>query len=193
MKRSRQQSLAEFGVSPMVSRGYKSPYIPKKSTQTTLDRNRHALECATVGIVGSRSFVDEERGVRIMRNFVDWLSRDRSIIIDRVASGGAVGVDSIAVAFAKTEDIPCTEFLPDSAVRSPDRYYQRNQLIVDASDILLAVWDEESRGTLDTVKRAKRKGIPVFVYNFKNPGLFWEEYVPKKEERKKLRKKEVKK
>jgi hypothetical protein len=45
-------------------------------------------------------------------------------------------------------------------------YYLRNQDVVDAADELLAFQVNASRGTQDTVDRARQKGIPVEVFAY---------------------------
>jgi len=45
-------------------------------------------------------------------------------------------------------------------------YYLRNQDVVDAADELLAFQVNASRGTQDTMDRARLKGIPVTVFAF---------------------------
>ncbi|MDD4937536.1 MAG: hypothetical protein PHX34_00740 [Candidatus Shapirobacteria bacterium] len=47
-----------------------------------------------------------------------------------------------------------------------ETYYQRNSEVVKASDELLAFQVNESRGTQDTIDKAKRKGIPVKVFSY---------------------------
>lgn len=49
--------------------------------------------------------------------------------------------------------------------------YTRNQAIVDTSDVLIAILMGKKGGTWDTVKRAMKKGIPVFVNV--NPSRGW--------------------
>jgi hypothetical protein len=45
-----------------------------------------------------------------------------------------------------------------------DRYYARNQRIVDDSDLIVAfVAPDRTGGTEDTIRRAKRAGKPVEV------------------------------
>jgi hypothetical protein len=44
--------------------------------------------------------------------------------------------------------------------------YRRNQLVVDDSEMLIALINDEKGGTWDTVKRALKKGIPV-VANYR--------------------------
>ena len=43
---------------------------------------------------------------------------------------------------------------------------ERNKLIVDNCDCLLALWDGASRGTKYTIDLAVRKGKPVKIYNY---------------------------
>ncbi len=40
----------------------------------------------------------------------------------------------------------------------------RNQEMIDRADVLLAFPLAKSRGTIDTIRRAKRKGIHVYIY-----------------------------
>jgi predicted Rossmann fold nucleotide-binding protein DprA/Smf involved in DNA uptake len=64
-----------------------------------------------------------------------------------------------------------------SLVEHPDRpqvvdvttYYLRNQDVVDAADELLAFQVNASRGTQDTVDKARQKGIPVEVFTYQAP------------------------
>jgi len=46
----------------------------------------------------------------------------------------------------------------------PKNFFERNTLIAEASDILVAFCFEESKGTLDTVKKARKIGKSVIVY-----------------------------
>jgi hypothetical protein len=48
-------------------------------------------------------------------------------------------------------------------------YYLRNQDVVDVADELLAFQVNASRGTQDTVDRARLKGIPVVVFDYTEP------------------------
>jgi hypothetical protein len=46
-------------------------------------------------------------------------------------------------------------------------YYERNQAVVDASDELIAFQVNNSKGTQDTIDKAKEKGIPVTIHSYK--------------------------
>lgn len=48
-------------------------------------------------------------------------------------------------------------------------YYLRNQDVVEVADELLAFQVNASRGTQDTVNRARLKGIPVAIFTYETP------------------------
>ncbi len=87
-----------------------------------------------------------------------------------IVSGGAKGVDSIAAAFAKRHKLELIVFKPEY-----DKYpgkiapLKRNVQIVEACDMLLAIWDGESRGTKYTIDKAKEMGKPVHIEYFTPP------------------------
>lgn len=77
----------------------------------------------------------------------------------------AKGADTLARKFAALNKIPLMEFLPDYERYGRGTPLQRNTLIVQNADYVLAFVTPSSRGTLDTIKKAKRKGIVVKVVN----------------------------
>ena len=84
-----------------------------------------------------------------------------------VVSGGARGVDTIAARAAEAAGLQSTVLSPDRE-KYPGKlifraYMERNRAIVDACDLLLAVWDGKSRGTSYTIGYARKQGKPVFV------------------------------
>ncbi|MEK7168534.1 MAG: hypothetical protein AAB778_00805, partial [Patescibacteria group bacterium] len=56
---------------------------------------------------------------------------------------------------------------PHNTIMNTAKYFERNQLIVDASDELIAFQVNESKGTQDTIDKARAKGIPVTVFSYK--------------------------
>ena len=85
-----------------------------------------------------------------------------------VVSGGALGVDSVAEKEAERRGLRTEIYRVDpegvsSRGEFAQRAHARNQLIVDASDMLVAFWDGHSRGTLDSIKRAQRAGKRIEV------------------------------
>ena len=90
------------------------------------------------------------------------------------------GVDSIAEAYAKKNKLELIVFKPEY-----DKYpgkiapLKRNDQIVEACDMLLAIWDGESRGTMYTVKKAQQMGKPVRVETVKPKLDRWDEILKK--------------
>ena len=81
-----------------------------------------------------------------------------------IVSGGARGVDRQAVAAGnafgfRTHTIPA---LWNTYGKRAG--FIRNQLLVDTCQMVVAFWDLESRGTLDTIRKALRAHRPVWVF-----------------------------
>ena len=87
--------------------------------------------------------------------------------ITKVITGGARGIDSIAFQTAESAGIRNLQFLPDRK-KFPGKmilkaFQERNRLIVDTCDLLLAVWDGKSRGTENTLAYARKVNKPAFL------------------------------
>ena len=109
-----------------------------------------------VGVVGCRNFTDYNYLSRVLDLFV------KKFDITKIISGGALGADSMAIKYAKEKGLAWKEYLPNKKHGFPAALFIRNQLIVDDSEILIAFWDRESTGTLDSIKKAKKKKIMVY-------------------------------
>lgn len=119
-----------------------------------------------IGIVGSRTFPQ--------LNLVSWFIRDLPLGVT-IVSGGAQGVDGAAVEYAKRRGMETREHLPDTSGckarhEFTERFYARNQKIVDDCDLLVAFTEKDSGGTWDTIKRARRAGKPLKIVR---PSLFF--------------------
>ena len=82
---------------------------------------------------------------------------------DEIVSGGAVGVDRCAAAYAKGNGLVLTEFLPQY-----DRYGRaapivRNKEIVNYADKVIVFWNGTSKGALSVIKYAQKIGKPCEV------------------------------
>lgn len=101
--------------------------------------------------------------------------------VTEVVSGGARGVDSIAIAWAKRHNIPYKIFkakwddldAPGAVVDvhpTFDGFYnkiagiQRNHEMGDYAEALVAIWDGKSSGTRDMIEYMKKLGKKVYVY-----------------------------
>lgn len=85
-----------------------------------------------------------------------------------MVSGGARGADRFAARAAREAGFRVTEFFPDKKHPVPARFFARNQEIVDASDALVVFsittdGITPSRGSSDSIRKARKKGIPVIV------------------------------
>ena len=81
-----------------------------------------------------------------------------------IVSGGAKGIDECAKAYAENAGLKYTEFLPEYSLHSRRAPIERNKLIVEYSDTVIAFWDGKSRGTLFVIKYAKKMNKPIYIY-----------------------------
>ena len=112
-----------------------------------------------VAIVGSRDWSDEERVHAYVRSLPEGTT---------VVSGGAIGPDSWAAHEARRCGLAVITFLPDWKTHGRAAGMIRNSAIVEACDLLVAFWRGASRGTADSVGKARRAGKPFEI--FTEPG-----------------------
>jgi hypothetical protein len=86
--------------------------------------------------------------------------------IDAIISGGAKGADSLAKRLAADIETNYIEFLPDWEKDGKAAGFIRNQQIVDASDIVIAFWNGVSKGTEDSINKARIAKKPTFIVYF---------------------------
>jgi predicted Rossmann fold nucleotide-binding protein DprA/Smf involved in DNA uptake len=100
-----------------------------------------------IAVVGSRSFNDANLLSKTVSEFFP----------SEIISGGAVGADRLAASWAKSNGIPLKEFLPDYTTYGRSAPIRRNDLIVDAADMVIAFWNGTSKGTKYTIDYASKK------------------------------------
>jgi hypothetical protein len=115
-----------------------------------------------IAIVGSRSITDKEFVFSTIDHYLSNLNKDEIVIV----SGGAVGIDSLAMLYAAEHNIKTEIFKPDWEKYGKSAGFIRNQQIVDRADYLLAI-TTGSKGTADTIKKAEKKGILIKVKTHK--------------------------
>lgn len=108
-----------------------------------------------VAVIGSRSFKDYTEVQRVLSG----------LTITEIISGGAVGADTLGEKYAKDNGIPTKIFLPDWKKYPKTAGFIRNTDIVENADIVVAFWDNESKGTLDSIKKAEKLGKKVLIVN----------------------------
>ena len=103
-----------------------------------------------VGIVGSREFKNYELFSDIMKQYLSDISW--------VVSGGAPGADSLAEKWAKENKKMLTIYPADWLNLGKRAGYVRNTDIVKNSDMIIAFWDGNSKGTKHTIGLAQKMG-----------------------------------
>jgi len=115
-----------------------------------------------LAIIGSRTFNDYD----VLTIWADaafyMFDNDDRVII----SGGAKGADSLGKKFAQENKIEYLEFPADWDKHGKSAGFVRNQQIVDNCDMILAFWDGKSKGTKDTIDKARKAKKPTFIIYF---------------------------
>lgn len=115
-----------------------------------------------LAIIGSRGFNNYDLLEKEVISFIPVLD------IDLLISGGAEGADSLGEQFAKNFNIPTKIFRPDWKTNGRKAGYMRNVDIIRHSDLVIAFWDGQSKGTRHSISLALktyRKPIRVIQYN----------------------------
>ncbi len=81
-----------------------------------------------------------------------------------IVSGGAKGIDALANNFAIENNYKYIEFLPDYEKYGKAAPLRINDEIIDYADIVLALWDGESKGTKYVIDKCKKNGKSLIVY-----------------------------
>jgi hypothetical protein len=119
-----------------------------------------------LAIVGSRTFNDSFV-------LIEWLYFFKAAeeelwqgYVEVVSGGCPKGADAIAKKAALVGGFKYTEFSADWNKHGKSAGFKRNQQIVDYCDAVLAFWDGKSRGTQDTINKAKKAKKPTFIIYF---------------------------
>ena len=116
-------------------------------------------------VCGSRSFND----YALLTATLDALLQNLSDV--QIIHGGAIGADTFARRYASERHIPSLEYRPDWK-QGKQAGFDRNTTMVNLATHVVAFWDGESRGTLDTINKAKAKGLPLRVKRFERNPLY---------------------
>lgn len=105
-----------------------------------------------MAIIGSRGLIVEDISVFLPDTIAE------------IVSGGAIGIDSCARAYAKAHGIKLTEFLPEYGKYGKYAPLKRNIQIIEYADEVIAIWDGASRGTKFVIDKCGEMGVPIKVY-----------------------------
>lgn len=102
------------------------------------------------------------------RDFHDYDTVEQAVVdsgfkIERVISGGAPGVDTLAVQYAKEWIIPLEVYFADWGKHGKSAGPIRNRQMAGVADALIAIWDGHSRGTKNMIEEATKRGLKVYV------------------------------
>ena len=112
-----------------------------------------------VAVVGSRTFKD----YKLLLNTMQKLAIGE---IDNIVSGGAAGADSLGKRFANRWQIATITFPANWDKYGKSAGFRRNQHIVDYSDMVVAFWDGKSKGTKDTIDKARIAKKSTYIVYF---------------------------
>lgn len=88
--------------------------------------------------------------------------------ITKVISGGARGIDTFAIEYAKRNNLPVDIYMANWELYGKKAGSIRNCEMSKQGECLIAIWDGESRGTKHMIDIAKEGGLLVYTYNINN-------------------------
>lgn len=89
---------------------------------------------------------------------------NQGAVITEVVSGGCRGADMVGEKWGRSNGIPIKRFPPDWNMHGKAAGPLRNSEMAAYADQCIAVWDGESRGTGDMIRKARTKGMKIFIY-----------------------------
>jgi len=115
-------------------------------------------------IAGGRDYPVE--GYEELENTVELLLYLYDGDIEIVSGNCNKGVDVMGEAFAKAHDIPLKLFPADWGQFGHAAGPVRNRAMAEYSDVLIAFWDGESKGTRGMIHDAMDLGLDVHVHRY---------------------------
>jgi hypothetical protein len=118
------------------------------------------MQSIALAVIGGRSFQDYACLSRHVQRLMGLYN------VHTLVSGGASGTDRLAERFARENGLPMLVLLPDWSL-GPGADLLRNKEIVEKADYVLAFWNKRSKGTSNTIQRAKKTGKRLRVVYYK--------------------------
>ena len=112
-------------------------------------------------VAGCRDFTDYD----FFKKKLDLFFKNLITVEVEIVSGGARGVDSMAIKYAKEKELRWIIFPADWDKHGKAGGFIRNQLMAEYSEGLLAFWDFKSKGTMDMIDRAKKHKLKIKIIN----------------------------
>lgn len=98
-----------------------------------------------VAVIGLRNFDDYDRVKRILDLYP----------ITVIVSGGAAGADSLGERYANEKGLQKEIYVPQWDLFGKSAGFLRNITIIENCDMVVAFWDATSKGTKDSIDKAR--------------------------------------
>ena len=115
-------------------------------------------------IAGTRDFNDYAYLKKNVDYFLQGINPNNEEI--EIVSGNARGADKLGERYAKEHNLPVKLFPANWDKYGKRAGYLRNQEMANYSDVLIAFWDEKSKGTKHMIDIAKKQGLTVIVVGY---------------------------
>lgn len=113
-----------------------------------------------LAVVGSRGFNDYD----LLAKEIDAIRKDKNITT--IVSGGADGADALAEKYAIENGLGIIVITPEWNKYGRRAGYIRNVKIWDSSNLGIAFWDGESKGTQHSFKISREQNKECIICNF---------------------------
>jgi len=117
-------------------------------------------------IAGGRDFKD----YYLLKKRVDYY-REHKGQITKIVSGGANGADELGERYATEYNIPLEIFLADWDKHGRAAGPIRNRQMAEYADVLIAVWDGQSKGTKNMIDQMNKLKKPVYIIWIGEPAV----------------------
>lgn len=114
-------------------------------------------------IAGSRTITD--------RSLLERAIAESGFNITEIVEGAARGVDTMGFDYGWANKIPVRAIPANWKKHGRAAGVRRNIEMAEYADALIAIWDGVSRGTMNMIDEAKKRGLKVFVYSIKDKGF----------------------
>lgn len=115
-------------------------------------------------IAGTRDFNDYAFLKKNVDYFLQGINPNNEEI--EIVSGNARGADKLGERYAKEHNLPVKLFPANWDKYGKRAGYLRNQEMANYADMLIAFWDEKSKGTKHMIDIAKKQDLTVIVVGY---------------------------
>lgn len=120
-----------------------------------------------IAVIGSRNFNDYEFVENIVSEVIADMKNQTISDTITIVSGGAKGTDLLAERFANQHSFPLLIFRPDYKSFGKAAPIRRNREILEHSDMVIAFWDGESKGTRYMIENAEKLQIKTKIVSIR--------------------------